>query len=109
MSEQETPALDGLVIGILGGTGPQGRGLARRFAMAGHQVIIGSRNHDRANGVAREIGHDVRGLANRDAAREASLPAASAARRNAAGSGHHRWARILLATTLPGSRSATGY
>ena len=73
MSEHQTPALDGLVIGILGGTGPQGRGLARRFAMAGHQVIIGSRNHDRAYGVAREIGHDVRGLANRDAAREASL------------------------------------
>jgi NAD(P)-dependent dehydrogenase (short-subunit alcohol dehydrogenase family) len=43
MSEQQTRALDGLVIGILGGTGPQGRGLARRFAMAGHQVIIGSR------------------------------------------------------------------
>ena len=73
MSEHQTPALDGLVIGILGGTGPQGRGLARRFAMAGHQVIIGSRNHDRALGVAREIGHDVRGLANRDAAREATL------------------------------------
>jgi 8-hydroxy-5-deazaflavin:NADPH oxidoreductase len=73
MSEHETPALDGLVIGILGGTGPQGRGLARRFAMAGHQVIIGSRNHDRAYGVAREIGHDVRGLANRDAARESAL------------------------------------
>ena len=52
MSEHETPALDGLVIGILGGTGPQGRGLARRFAMAGHPVIIGSRNHDRALGVA---------------------------------------------------------
>jgi 8-hydroxy-5-deazaflavin:NADPH oxidoreductase len=73
MSEHETPALDGLVIGILGGTGPQGRGLARRFAMAGHPVIIGSRNHDRAYGVAREIGHDVRGLANRDAARESAL------------------------------------
>ena len=73
MSEHETPVLDGLVISILGGTGPQGRGLARRFAMTGLQVIIGSRNHDRARGVAGEIGHDVRGLANRDAAREASL------------------------------------
>ena len=73
MSEHETATLDGLIIGILGGTGPQGRGLARRFAMTGLQVIIGSRNHDRARGVAGEIGHDVRGLANRDAAREASL------------------------------------
>jgi 8-hydroxy-5-deazaflavin:NADPH oxidoreductase len=71
--EKETPSVDGLVIGILGGTGEQGRGLGRRFAMAGHPVIIGSRVHDRAHAVAREIGHDVRGLANRDAAREAAL------------------------------------
>src|SRR5260370_340941 len=56
MTERGTPSLDGLVIAILGGTGEQGRGLARRFAMAGHQVIIGSRNHDRAHGVARPIG-----------------------------------------------------
>jgi len=73
MTEHEIPSLDGLVIAILGGTGEQGRGLARRFALAGHSVIIGSRNHDRAHAVAREIGHGVRGLANRDAAREAAL------------------------------------
>jgi 8-hydroxy-5-deazaflavin:NADPH oxidoreductase len=73
MTDRETPSLDDLVIAILGGTGEQGRGLARRFAMAGHQVIIGSRSHDRAYAVAREIGPDARGLANRDAAREASL------------------------------------
>jgi len=30
-----TPALDGLITAILGGTGEQGRGLARRLAMAG--------------------------------------------------------------------------
>jgi NADPH-dependent F420 reductase len=65
--------VDRLVIGILGGTGEQGRGLARRFAMAGNPVIIGSRSHDRAHGVAREIGLGARGLANRDAAREADL------------------------------------
>ncbi len=73
MTDREIPSLDDLVIGILGGTGEQGRGLARRFAMAGHQVIIGSRSHDRAHGVAREIGPNARGLANRDAAREADL------------------------------------
>ena len=73
MTERETPSVDGLVIAILGGTGEQGRGLARRFAMAGHPVIIGSRVHDRAHAVAREVGHGVRGLANRDAAREATL------------------------------------
>ena len=73
MTERETPSVDGLVIAILGGTGEQGRGLARRFAMAGHPVIIGSRNHDRAHAIARDVGHGVRGLANRDAAREAGL------------------------------------
>jgi 8-hydroxy-5-deazaflavin:NADPH oxidoreductase len=73
MTERETPSVDGLVIGILGGTGDQGRGLARRFALAGHPVIIGSRSEERARAAAGEIGHDVRGLANRDAAREASV------------------------------------
>jgi len=73
MTERETPSVDGLVLGILGGTGEQGRGLARRFALAGHPVIIGSRSHDRAHAVAREIGRNVRGLANRDAAREAGM------------------------------------
>jgi 8-hydroxy-5-deazaflavin:NADPH oxidoreductase len=73
MTEHETPSVDGLVIGILGGTGEQGRGLGRRFAMAGNPVIIVSRSHDRAHAVAREIGPNARGLANRDAAREASL------------------------------------
>jgi NADPH-dependent F420 reductase len=61
------------VIGILGGTGEQGRGLARRFALAGNPVIIGSRSHDRAQAVAREIGDGARGLANRDCARAADL------------------------------------
>ena len=39
-------------VGILGGTGPQGRGLARRFAAAGHQVVIGSRSAERAERIA---------------------------------------------------------
>jgi len=77
MTERETPSVDGLVIGILGGTGDQGRGLARRFALAGHPVIIGSRSHERAHATAQqmgqEIGHNVRGLANADAAREAGV------------------------------------
>ncbi|MEI8632056.1 NADPH-dependent F420 reductase [Vibrio sp. PP-XX7] len=35
-------------LAILGGTGPQGRGLATRFAQAGVSVIIGSRDGERA-------------------------------------------------------------
>ncbi len=73
MTERETPSVDGLVIGILGGTGDQGRGLARRFALAGHQVIIGSRSLERAAAAAQEIGHGVQGHANADAARGASV------------------------------------
>jgi NADPH-dependent F420 reductase len=36
------------VVGVLGGTGDQGRGLARRLAMAGLPVMIGSRDAGRA-------------------------------------------------------------
>ncbi len=39
-------------IGILGGTGPAGRGLAVRLAAAGDVVVIGSRDAERAAGVA---------------------------------------------------------
>jgi 8-hydroxy-5-deazaflavin:NADPH oxidoreductase len=73
MTERETPSVDGLVVGILGGTGDQGRGLARRFALAGHQVIIGSRSAERASAAAQEIGHGVQGLPNRDAAAQAGV------------------------------------
>ncbi len=58
-------------IGILGGTGPQGRGLARRLSQAGHEVVIGSRSVERAQAAAetfRSSKGDVRGGSNRDAA-----------------------------------------
>jgi len=42
-------------IGILGGTGPAGRGLAVRLAAAGEEVVLGSRDADRAVGVARGL------------------------------------------------------
>lgn len=47
---------DALTIGILGGTGPQGRGLGRRFALAGHRVILGSRSAERAADIAAGLG-----------------------------------------------------
>ena len=43
-------------IAVIGGTGPQGRGLAYRFALAGHEVVIGSRDATRAQEKADEIG-----------------------------------------------------
>jgi hypothetical protein len=61
----------GLVIGVLGGTGDQGRGLARRLAMAGNQVIIGSRDAGRAAAAAATVGPapQVTGASNEQAAR----------------------------------------
>jgi NADPH-dependent F420 reductase len=44
--------LSGRTFAVLGGTGPQGRGLARRFAAAGLRVVIGSRSAERAAEVA---------------------------------------------------------
>jgi len=64
--------LDGVTVAVLGGTGPQGRGLVRRWAAAGVSVVIGSRAADRAASTAAELaeatGGDVRGLGNEEAA-----------------------------------------
>lgn len=63
----------GLTIGILGGTGDQGRGLAYRFGRAGHRVVIGSRSAERGIAAAAEIAAlpgmagEVSGAANTDA------------------------------------------
>ena len=65
----------GMVIGILGGTGDQGRGLARRFALAGHRVILGSRQAERAAAAAEQLGTElgIEGAANAQAARQADI------------------------------------
>ncbi|WP_193075502.1 NADPH-dependent F420 reductase [Pseudomonas sp. FME51] len=44
-----------MTIAILGGTGPQGRGLALRWARAGVPVAIGSRDAERASTAAQEL------------------------------------------------------
>jgi len=66
------PSLDGVTVAVLGGTGPQGRGLVRRWAAAGIATVIGSRDAERAAQIAAELadatGGDVRGLTNADAA-----------------------------------------
>jgi NADPH-dependent F420 reductase len=62
------------VISILGGTGDQGRGLARRFALAGNRVIIGSRRAERAASAAAELGvPGVEGADNATAARQGDV------------------------------------
>jgi NADPH-dependent F420 reductase len=42
-------------IAIIGGTGKEGAGLATRWALAGHDIIIGSRNLERAKTKAAEV------------------------------------------------------
>jgi NADPH-dependent F420 reductase len=44
-----------VTVGVLGGTGPQGKGLALRWAKAGIPVIIGSRKTERAEATAEEL------------------------------------------------------
>ena len=58
------PDVSGLVVGVLGGTGEQGRGLAVRLAAAGQRVVIGSRAAERAQSAAAEIGRGVTGAGN---------------------------------------------
>ena len=65
-------------IGLIGGTGPQGMGLAYRFALAGHELLLGSRSIERAEAAAAEIvarGPElaVRGVTNEDAASQGEL------------------------------------
>jgi 8-hydroxy-5-deazaflavin:NADPH oxidoreductase len=48
-------------LAFLGGTGDQGRGVARRFALAGHPVVIGSRSAERAQTAADELRTSIGG------------------------------------------------
>ena len=65
-------------IAVIGGTGPQGMGLAYRLAHAGHEVILGSRSDERARLAADEVsarlsGGAVAGATNLEAARKADI------------------------------------
>jgi NADPH-dependent F420 reductase len=52
-----------LTVGVLGGTGPQGRGLALRWAVAGINIVIGSRKGERATATAGAL-RDLGGVGN---------------------------------------------
>jgi NADPH-dependent F420 reductase len=69
----DLPDVSGLVVGVLGGTGPQGKGLAYRLARAGQKVIIGSRAAERAQTAAEELGHGVEGADNAECARRSDI------------------------------------
>ncbi len=66
---------------IIGGTGPEGRGLATRLALAGNTVILGSRDAERGASIAAELaeslggrgGGAIRGDGNAEACEGATL------------------------------------
>lgn len=60
--------VDALVVGVLGGTGEQGRGLAHRLSAAGLRIVIGSRSAERAMAAAAELGNGVEGAGNDECA-----------------------------------------
>jgi 8-hydroxy-5-deazaflavin:NADPH oxidoreductase len=67
-----------LTVGVFGGTGPQGRGLALRWAKAGLKVIVGSRKLERAEETAAELRslsgvQAITGLDNLETARQADV------------------------------------
>lgn len=73
MTAEKGPAR---ALAILGGTGKEGAGLAMRWALAGYEVIIGSRSEDKAKTRAAEMnaelgGDWLRGLSNAAAAEAA--------------------------------------
>jgi NADPH-dependent F420 reductase len=57
-------------LGIVGGTGKEGKGLAYRWLKAGHKVIIGSRNFEKAQKAVEELiefmGYSPEGLSGMD-------------------------------------------
>ena len=72
------PEVKELTVGVLGGTGPLGGGLARRFAAAGVPVVVGSRDPAKGARIAAEIREDVpagtvTGTDNAEVARQADV------------------------------------
>lgn len=67
------------IIGFIGGTGPEGKSLGLRMAMAGHEVIIGSRDTERAKNAVNDIKEltnkklFIRGADNKQTATESDL------------------------------------
>lgn len=66
-------------VAVVGGTGPQGRGLGYRLARAGHDVVLGSRDAGRATAAADELAErlagrgSITGATNHDACAKAGI------------------------------------
>jgi NADPH-dependent F420 reductase len=60
-------------LAIIGGTGALGSGLAKRWAAAGYDVVIGSRDAGKAAAAAQMLGANVRGATNAEAAKAGEI------------------------------------
>jgi NADPH-dependent F420 reductase len=100
-----------LKVGLIGGTGEEGRGLALRWAMAGAQVTIGSRTVERAKATADELNGLIKNNVihhadNRDAIADSefvllTVPFQHAASTLDAHAGDFRPGAILIDITVP--------
>lgn len=98
-------------IGIIGGTGKEGKGLAFRWLKAGYRVLIGSRQIEKAQNAAATLTDlsvglaDVTGMTNSDAAEYADLVVLtvpySAHRPTLEGLKEHLQGKILIDVTVP--------
>lgn len=98
-------------IGIIGGTGKEGKGLAFRWLKAGYRVLIGSRQIEKAQAAAATLTDlsvglaDVTGMTNSDAAEYADLVVLtvpySAHRPTLEGLKEHLQGKILIDVTVP--------
>ncbi|WP_408898385.1 NADPH-dependent F420 reductase [Nocardioides sp. R1-1] len=66
-------------VAVIGGTGPQGKGLGYRFARHGHDIVLGSRAAEKAEAVAAEVTERLTGVAGAGSARGAANADAIAA------------------------------
>ncbi len=97
-----------MLIGILGGTGKEGRGLALRWAAADHKVIIGSRDASRGASKAAELDEGrglIQGTSNDEVAQVADVVVLtvpySAHRSTLQAVAPHLQGKLLIDITVP--------
>jgi 8-hydroxy-5-deazaflavin:NADPH oxidoreductase len=108
VTEQDAPLIKS--IAVLGGTGKEGSALAKRWALHGYRVVIGSRNLDKAQRAVEEMNAELEsdylvGMTNEDAARTAGLVVLSvpysAHRATLESVKDHLTGKILVDVTVP--------
>ena len=102
-----------MTIAIIGGTGPEGSGLAQRWARAGEKVVIGSRSTERATAAAASISGQISGAANSAACASADIVVMTVPFEAHAETLKHlkpvlRSGQILVDTTVPLAASVGG-